>query len=215
MNRTPVNTWLDEKQSTATPPRWSDPDLQKKLRNGGIALAVTAVAVGLIFGATSLFGGDSSAPVMNAGGSGGGGGVSPQVASTIETTITNSILGCQETRTAERSQSSGPGDTDSAEGTIIAYEYAFFGARDARRMTELSAPSASVATEDQLAVSIASMPVDTPWCVDVAPTGEPDKFDVAVRFIEADGTTVTTWSQFMTVPKNPENQYKISAVQAR
>ncbi|ATI36373.1 hypothetical protein CPI83_29675 (plasmid) [Rhodococcus sp. H-CA8f] len=209
----PVNTWIDENDSVAMPSRWSDPEVQKKLRIGGAGIAAVALVVGLAFGVVSIFSGDSDKPGADGGSPVGA--LSPQTPGTIDTSSSSSILGCKEIRSAEQSESSGTGDTESAEGAIFAYEHAFFNARDARQMAELSIPSPSVATEEQLANSILSMPVDTPWCVNITPTGEADKFAVAVRFVEADGATVTTWSQTMTVPKTPEGQWKITAVQAQ
>ncbi|WP_422333674.1 hypothetical protein [Rhodococcus sp. (in: high G+C Gram-positive bacteria)] len=188
------------------PPPWADPAVGKKLQIGGGAVLAVGVILLLIVGATTLFGGGSER---------GAGAVSPQTPATIDTSSSHSVLGCQEIRSPERSESSGQGDTDSPDGLIIAYEHAFFDARDARGMVSLSVPSPSVATEEQLAASIKEMPVDTPWCVSITPAAEPDSFDVSVRFVESDGTTVTTWNQTMTVVKNPEGQWNIVGVRGR
>lgn len=207
MKRTPVNTWLDDKGPVTSPPPWSDPAARKKLQFTGAALLAVVLLVAAVVGITTMLGdGDNNVTAA---------GANPQTPSTIATSSSNSLLNCQEIRSPERSESSGRGDTESADGVIIAYEYAFFVARDARAMVDLSVPSPTVATEDQLATSINAMPVDTPWCVNITPATDPDKFDVAVRFVEADGTTVTTWNQTMTVLKSAEGQWNIIAVQGR
>ncbi|WP_336873501.1 hypothetical protein [Rhodococcus qingshengii] len=208
MKRTPVNTWLDDKGPVTSPPPWSDPAARKKLQFAGAALLAVVLLVAVVVGITTMLGGGDNNVTAA--------GANPQTPSTIATSSSsNSLLNCQEIRSPERSESSGRGDTESADGVIIAYEYAFFVARDARAMVDLSVPSPTVATEDQLATSINAMPVDTPWCVNITPATDPDKFDVAVRFVEADGTTVTTWNQTMTVLKSAEGQWNIIAVQGR
>ncbi|MHD0294257.1 hypothetical protein [Rhodococcus qingshengii] len=207
MKRTPVNTWLDDKGPVTSPPPWSDPAARKKLQFTGAALLAVVLLVAVVVGITTMLGGGDNNVTAA--------GANPQTPSTIATSSSNSLLNCQEIRSPESSESSGRGDTESADGVIIAYEYAFFVARDARAMVDLSVPSPTVATEDQLATSINAMPVDTPWCVNITPATDPDKFDVAVRFVEADGTTVTTWNQTMTVLKSAEGQWNIIAVQGR
>ena len=207
MKRTPVNTWLDDKGPVTSPPPWSDPAARKKLQFTGAALLAVVLLVAVVVGITTMLGGGDNNVTAA--------GANPQTPSTIATSSSNSLLNCQELRSPESSESSGRGDTESADGVIIAYEYAFFVARDARAMVDLSVPSPTVATEDQLATSINAMPVDTPWCVNITPATDPDKFDVAVRFVEADGTTVTTWNQTMTVLKSAEGQWNIIAVQGR
>ncbi|MBM4654206.1 hypothetical protein GS640_01435 [Rhodococcus hoagii] len=46
------------------------------------------------------------------------------------------------------------------------------------------------------------------------PAPERDNFDVSVRFVEADGETVTTWAQTMTVIKDAEGLWKIVGVRS-
>ena len=210
MKRTPVNTWLEESDSAGAPPPWSDPETRRKAKTALVA-AGAIVGVGLIiFGVTAVVGGgdgsqdsaqDRSSDV--------------QAPATIDTSAEGSLLACQEVSTPELTESSGEGDLTSPSGLIVAYEHAFFTGRDAARMVSMSVPSPTVATEEQLAASIKNLPVDSPWCVSVVPAAEPDNFDVAVRFVEADGITVTTWNQTMTVTKSDGDAWKIVSVQGR
>ncbi|WP_301851075.1 hypothetical protein [Rhodococcus pyridinivorans] len=79
----------------------------------------------------------------------------------------------------------------------------------------MSEPSPAVAAEEPLAASIAGLAVDTPWCVTITPSSENGVFDVAVRFVESDGSSITQWDQTMTVVENAEGEWKIVAVQGR
>ncbi|MBM4574865.1 hypothetical protein GS896_27795 [Rhodococcus hoagii] len=209
MKRTPVNTWLDENKSVGAPPSWSDPDVRRKLKIGGSAAAAVLGVALVIAGATAVLGGGSGEPEAAPAASG-----TTPVPSSTETASAPSVLECQEIRTPERSESSGAGDTNSPDGLIIAYENAFFAARDARAMAAMSIPGPAVASEEQLAKSITSLPTGTPWCVSIAPAPERDNFDVSVRFVEADGETVTTWAQTMTVIKDAEGLWKIVGVRS-
>lgn len=209
MKRTPVNTWLEESDSVGTPTPWSDPELRRKARTALVAVGAIAGVGLIIFGATAVFGsGDRQDAAQHRSSD-------AQAPATIDTSANGSLLECQEVRTPELTESSGDGDQISPEGLIIAYEHAFFTDRDAARMVSMSVPSPTVATEEQLASSIKNMPIDSPWCVSITPAAGPDNFDVAVRFIEADGVTVTTWNQTMTVAKTDGDAWKIVSVQGR
>lgn len=210
MKRTPINTWLEESDSTATPLPRSNPDTRRKVK---IALGVVGAIAGVslvIFGATTLLSGDTEIQ-----GSTQHHNSPAQAPSTIDTSAAGSVLSCQETSSEDRTESSGMGDLSRPEGLIVAYEHAFFAGRDAARMVSMSVPSAAVATEEQLAASIKNLPVDSPWCVTITPVSEVDNFDVAVRFVEADGVTVTTWNQTMTVTQDNDGAWKIVSVRGR
>ena len=175
-----------------------------------IALGSVSAVAGIslaVFGGTALLGGDEeqfdpprhdNAPT--------------HAPATIDTSAGGAALPCQEISTEIETESSSAGDSSRPEGLIVAYEHAFFADRDAAQMAAMSIPSPAVATEEQLASSIENLAVDTPWCVNIIPAAEQNSFDVAVRFIEGDGLTVTTWRQNMTVMKDSDGAWKIVAV---
>lgn len=214
LKRTPVNTWLEESDSAAIPPPWSTPGTHRRTKLA-LGTAGAIVVVGLVvLGATNLVG-ESNGQTTTSGDSRGAvqhTSSETRTPSTISTSTHDPVLTCREVSTTERTESSGEGDPSRPEGLIVAYEHAFFAARDAARMVSMSIPSATVATEEQLASSIKNLAVDSPWCVSISPTDESDTFDVAVRFVESDGETVTTWNQMMTVARDSDAAWKIVSV---
>lgn len=207
MNRHPANTWLEESGPVTPSTRRPKPGIRRVATIALGTVGVITVAGLTVAGGAVLLDNenDRSAPAQQIS--------SPVLApATIDTSADASILSCREISTGERTESAGPGDPSSPEGLIVAYEHAFFTARDAAQMAAMSIPSPTVAAEEQLAAAIADLPVDTPWCVSIAPAAEVNNFDVAVRFVEADGLTVTTWRQTMTVMTDAVGAWKIVAV---
>lgn len=134
----------------------------------------------------------------------------------METSSDGAALPCEEIRTPQRTQSSGTGDTDTAEGLIVAYEHAFFDRRDPSAMVAMTSPGPDVASADALASGIAAVDPNTPWCVTVTPEGTPDVYRAEIRFLAAD-SEVAQWNQTMTVVRRDAadaGSWTITAVRA-
>lgn len=74
----------------------------------------------------------------------------------------------------------GPGDTTSGPNAVLAFEYAYYVARDGHRARTLTTSDAAVPDADAIARGIAQIPRGTRYCVWIAPAGPPETLRVDV-----------------------------------
>ncbi|MGW0058102.1 hypothetical protein [Nocardia nova] len=136
----------------------------------GVVAAIVAVVIAIVV--INLHtnpmprGAGPSAAVVSATAAGGGG-------------PPHTTADCHDSHTDAATTGAGPGDTDSAPGAILAFEYAYYVQRSAAAARAVVAPDAAVPDAERIQTGIDAVPVGTRYCV---------------RITAADIIAATTWN---------------------
>jgi len=79
---------------------------------------------------------------------------------------------CEESESGGTITGAGAGDTKSVAGVILAFEHAYYSARDAEKALDLTSDDSTLVNVDALQEGIDSVPKGTEHCVSITPDGD-------------------------------------------
>ncbi|MEV0773632.1 hypothetical protein [Nocardia salmonicida] len=106
--------------------------------------------------------------------------------------------GCAPTRQPTLVRGNGTGSTKSGPDVILAFQHAYYTTRSGVAARKMTTPDADVSAVEVIDAGIATIPVDTRYCITVTPTAQPDQFTVLIAEVRPD-STVRSYQQLVTV----------------
>lgn len=120
-------------------------------------------------------------------------GLAPEPEEQSEPTGTNPVAACKETTSADVVTGNGKGDRDSGPGVILAFEHAYYVARDAKKMIALTSKDSRIRNAEALQEGIDSNSENLTHCVRIEETEDDAVWQVEITQTteDADPETIT------------------------
>lgn len=145
----------------------------------------------------------------------------PNAAAALAATTTvplpaHAVAGCEAFRDSAITISAEPGDTTTAQGAILGFEYSYYVDRDAARARTFVTDDAFVGDEAALADGIASYPPGVRYCVHItrAIASDPDLWHVTVEQ-QLPSTSVVRFAYAIRTTEVDPGRYRITSINYR